>query len=116
MKEWQKKATPDKTLARFKQVFAEEYHDIMEETKANNGDAGFHSAKAMQDIRGALEHLAIAAGANKDIVPNMTEEVEQQIINNASLTTQLSNTMKLSRQMAKKLNLMDTQAQDPEKK
>ena len=32
----------------FKQVFAEEYHDLVEEKKVTSGGAGFHSANAMQ--------------------------------------------------------------------
>ena len=43
----------------FKQVFAEEYHDLIEETKVDSGDEGIHSDKAMQDIGGAIDHLAM---------------------------------------------------------
>ena len=48
LKEWIKKATAEKTWDIFKQVFVEEYHDMVEETKVTNGDSGFHSANAMQ--------------------------------------------------------------------
>ena len=48
LKYWHKKATADKTWASLKQVFAEEYHDLVEVTKVTNRDAGFHSANAMQ--------------------------------------------------------------------
>ena len=42
LKEWRKKAMADKTWDSFKAIFAEEYHDLVEETKAATGDAGFH--------------------------------------------------------------------------
>ena len=48
LKEWRKKATKDKTWAIFKQVFVEEYHDLVEETKVTSGDSGSHSANAIQ--------------------------------------------------------------------
>ena len=62
----------DKKWASFKQVFTEEYHGLVDETKVTNRDTGFHSANTMQEIGGALENLAMAAVADKDIVTNMT--------------------------------------------
>ena len=78
--------TADKTWASFKQVFVEEYHDLVEETKVTNRDSNFHSAYSMQDIVGALEHLAMAEVANKYIVTKLIEAVEILTRNNASLT------------------------------
>ena len=49
----------------FKMIFAEEYHDLVEETKVTTGKTGFHSANVMQEIGGALEHLAMSAETNK---------------------------------------------------
>ena len=86
----------------------------MEDTKVANGDAVFHSVNSMQDIGGSLDPIAMAFGADKDIVTKLTEAVETLTINNASLTTQLRGAMKINLEMAKKLNINATQAQDPE--
>ena len=86
----------------------------MKENKVINRDADFHSTNVMQDIVGSINHLAMAALADKDIVANLTEAVETLTINNASLTTQLRGAMKINLEMAKKLNINATQAQDPE--
>ena len=67
----------EKIRAIFKIIFAEEYHDLIEETKVTTGDAVSHSANAMQDIGGALEDLSMAEGTNQDIVAKLTEAVEQ---------------------------------------
>ena len=42
----------EKTWASFKIIFAEEYNDLVEETKVTTGYAGFHLANAMEDIGG----------------------------------------------------------------
>ena len=106
----------DKTWARFKNIFAEEYHDLVEETKFVTGDAGFHSTNRMQQIGGALEHLAMAEGSDRYIVTNLTEAVDKLTKNNPSLTTQLIDAMKLNLEMSKKINLKSTQGQDPKVK
>ena len=116
LKECLKKATADKTWASFKQFFVEEYHYLVEENKVINRDADFHSTNVMQEIVGSINHLAMAEVSDKDIVANLTEAVETITINNASLTTQLSNTMKINLDMDKKLNLKGTQIQEPEEK
>ena len=76
MKEFYDKVTADKIWASFKQVFTDEYNDLVEEIKVTNGDAGFHSANGIQEIRGALDHLAMAEVANKNIVTKLKEAVE----------------------------------------
>ena len=48
----------------------------MEDTKVTHRDSGFHSANAMQEIGGALEHLSMVVGTNKEIVTKLTEAVE----------------------------------------
>ena len=111
LKEWRKKVVAENDWASFKQVFAEEYHYLVKETKVTSGDAGFHSANEMQEIGGALEHLSIAAVSNKYIVTKLTEAVEALTRKNAPLTTKLSNAMKINLDMDKKLNLNATKAQ-----
>ena len=58
----------------------------------------------------------MAAGADKDIVANLTEALEQLTKNNAAIMTQISDDMKLNLEMYKKLNLKATQGQDPKVK
>ena len=58
----------------------------------------------------------MAAGPENDILTKPTEALEQLTINNAFLTTKLSNTTKLNLEMAKTLNLKATQVQYPEDK
>ena len=54
----------------------------MEETKVITTDTGFHSSNVMQDIGGALEHLAMAAGANRYIITKLPEAVKRLKKNN----------------------------------
>ena len=65
MKEWRKKRMAEKTWVTFLKVLLGKYHNLVEETKVITREAGFHSTNSMQEIGGALEHLAIAAGANR---------------------------------------------------
>ena len=51
----------------------------------------------------------LAAGAERDIVTKLKDAVEKLTKSNASLTTQLSDAMKLNLEMDKKLNLKATQ-------
>ena len=51
----------------------------------------------------------MAAGADENIVTNLVEALETLTINNASLTTQLSNAMKINLEMSKNINLKATQ-------
>ena len=66
-------------------------------------------ANKIQEIGGALYYLAMSAVADKDIVTELTKMVELLTQKNSSLTVQLSNTIKLNLNMAKKLNLKPTQ-------
>ena len=76
----------DKIWASFKTIFAEEYHELVEETNVNTGDASFHLANAIKEIWVAIKHLSMAADDNKDIVTKLIEAVEQLKNNNVSLT------------------------------
>ena len=80
----------------------------MEETKVANGDAGFHSVNSMQDIGGSLDPIAMAFGADKDIVTKLTEAVEQLKKHNASLTTQIIDAININLEIAKNLILKAT--------
>ena len=97
----------DKKWSRFKTIFAEEYHDLVEDTKVTIGDSGFHLDNKIQEIGGALEQLAMAAGAYKNIVTKLTEGVEKLKKNNKSLTMQLRDAMKINLEMARKLIVKD---------
>ena len=58
----------------------------------------------MQEIGGYLNYLTLITEANKDIVSKLMEAAKTLMRNNASLTTQLSDTMKINPEMAKKIN------------
>ena len=111
LKEWRKKVTADKTWVSFKQVFAEEYHDLVEETKVTSGDAVLKSANAIQEIGGAIKHLSMAAVDDKEIFTKLTEAVKELTRKNLYLTTQLRYTMKINLEIAKNINLKATQSQ-----
>ena len=68
LKEWQKKVTTNHMWKTFRQAFAEEYQNLVEETKVASGYAGFHSANEIQEIGGALDHLDMATVDNKDVL------------------------------------------------
>ena len=48
LKECHKKRPDNQTWNIFKQVFADEYHDLVEETKVTSGVAGFHLENVME--------------------------------------------------------------------
>ena len=58
----------------------------------------------------------MAAGSDWDIIAKLKEVVEQLTKNNASLTRQISDAMKLNLYKAKKINLKATQGKYPEVK
>ena len=103
----------EKMWAIFKIIFLEEYYDLVEETKVTTGESFFHSSNVMHKIGGALEHLAMASGDDKDIFSKLNEAVDQLTNTNESLTAQLSESMKIKNEMDKKLNLKAAQGQDP---
>ena len=59
----------------------------------------------MQEIGGELNHLAVVAVADKNIITILTKKFESLTQNNVSLTAQLRYAMKLNPKMDKKLNL-----------
>ena len=63
-----KKGATDQKWPIFKQLFDEEYRELIEETKVTNVDDRLHSANTIQDIGGALEHLALTEIADEDVV------------------------------------------------
>ena len=56
LKEWRKNSMEEEMYDSFKTVFAEEYHDLVEDAKVTTGDLGFHLANAMQDNGGGLSN------------------------------------------------------------
>ena len=94
----------------------------MEETKVTTGDVGFQSFNVMQSIGGmgggggGIEYLAMEEGENKDIVAKLIYAVEQLTKNNAALTAQLSDSMKINLEMDRKLNIKAAQGKDPKGK
>ena len=104
-----KNVSTEQTWTNFKQVFAEEYHELVEETKVTSGDDRFYLANDIQDIGRALEHLSMASVEDKYIVTNITKAAKLLTRKNASLTAQLSNTINPKLDISKKLNIKPTQ-------
>ena len=104
-----KKFATEQMWTVFKQVFAEEYHNLVEETKVTSEDAGFNLDNAMQEIGVLLENLNMVAVADNDTVTKLSEAVEALMQNNASLTAHLSNTMRMSLYISEKLNIKPMQ-------
>ena len=63
----------------------------------------------MQHIGGSLYHLAMSAVTDKDTATRLSEVVEVLTHNNAYITAQLGNAIKLNLEMSKRLNLKPTQ-------
>ena len=104
-----KKFATEQMWTVFKQVFAEEYHNLVEETKVTSEDAGFNLDNEMQEIGVLLENLNMVAVADNDTVTKLSEAVEALMHNNASLTAHLSNTMRMSLYISEKLNIKPMQ-------
>jgi len=88
-KEWCKIAIINKTRANFKQFFAAKYHDIKEQQKVNSSHSNFHSTNAAVDTGQALDNLATAATADRDIIAQLTTSNLQLTTTNKLLTEQL---------------------------
>ena len=88
-KEWRKKASIEKTWLNFKRFFAAEYHDLKEQQKVNTSQDNFHGANAAYDISMALDNLALAATSDRDLVMQLTMNIQELTANNKTLTEQL---------------------------
>lgn len=71
-KQWRRRTAVDKMWPNFKIYFGEEYHDLKETQRITAGQGGYHGANAATDIvidlGAALDNLALAASADKNIV------------------------------------------------
>lgn len=90
VKAWRKKDPADKNWSSFKTHFAEAYHEMKEDQRLTSDQGGFHSANAMVDVAGALDNLALAATADRDIVQQLTMANMELAASNATLTGQLA--------------------------
>ena len=88
-KDWRKRPLRNKTWAIFKRFFAAEYHELKEEQRVNHSGSNFHSANAAVGIGQALENLALAATADRDIVVRRTNTNASLVETITSLTEQL---------------------------
>ena len=74
-KEWQQKLDADQTWTNFKRQFSAEYHEIREQQHVL-GEAGFNSAQIAHettDVATALDNLALAATADRNIVADLVD-------------------------------------------
>jgi hypothetical protein len=116
-KEWRKKAPLAKTWATFKAFFATEYHDLKEQQKVNVQGNKFHNANAAIeaiDIGTALDNLALAATADRDIVTQLTAANHQLTLAVKQLTDQLQRALATNTTLVNKLgNPITTPATTP---
>ena len=88
-KDWRKRPLRDKTWALFKRFFAAKYHDLKEQQIVNHSGSNLHSAKAAVKIGQALDNLALAATADRDIVVRLTNTNASLVETITSLTKKL---------------------------
>jgi hypothetical protein len=70
-KDWRKKPAVHKTWRNFKRFFAAEYWDLQEQQKVNVSQNNFHGANAAMDLTTALDHLALAATTDGEILTQL---------------------------------------------
>ena len=103
-KDWRKKPAEQKTWETFKRFFASEYHDLKEQQRVNTSTTSFHSANAAIDVSTALENLAMAASADRNIVEHLTNANEQLTATNKLLVEQVQTLVTTNAQLTSKLN------------
>lgn len=114
-KEWRKKPIIEKTWTNFKRFFAAEYHDLKEQQKVNTSQSNFHGANAVVDISTALDNLALAATADRDIVAHLTTANQQLMATNKQLTEQLSKAIATNATLVNKLGTTTATEHKPNK-
>ena len=90
-KEWQQKADADKTWTNLKRHFAAVYHKIREQQRIL-GDAGFNSAHLAQetiDTATALDNIALAATANRNIINDLIAINKTLVESNTTVVAQV---------------------------
>ena len=113
---WRKKTAATKTWPLFKPYFAEEYHDLKEQQKANTLQSNFHganSANSVLDISNALDNLAFAATTDRDIVAQLTTSNQKLVEMNTTLNAQLKQLMETNNNLIKKLGSSNDTATKP---
>ena len=88
-KDWPKRPLHDKIWALFKQFFADKYHDLKEQQRVNISGSNFHSDNAAVDIGKALNNLALAATADREIVVRLNNTNASLVETITSITEQL---------------------------
>ena len=111
-KKWQQKGDADKTWKIFKRHFAAEYHEIREQQHVQ-GEAVFNSAQLAHettDIAAALENLALAATAERNIVANIIAINKKSVDINTVLCVQVKSLVATNARLA---NTQGTKYQKP---
>ena len=87
--EWCQKADQDKKRTIFKRHFVAEYHEIREQQRVL-GEAGFNSANLAHkttDMATALDNMALAATADRNIVTDLIATNIKLVDANTTLAT-----------------------------
>ena len=90
-KEWRQKSDQDKTWTNFKRHFAADYHEIREQQRVS-GDSGFNSenhAHETTDMATALDNMALAETADRNIVIDLIATNRKLVEANTTLDTQV---------------------------
>jgi hypothetical protein len=106
-KEWRKKPPADKNWRNFKRFFAAEYRDLQEQQKVNVSQNNFHGANAAIDLTSALDHLALAATTDREVVHQLAQANEQLTITNKNLTEQIQQLLKTNATLVTKMGSID---------
>jgi uncharacterized protein (DUF433 family) len=107
-KEWRKKPAADKTWQNFKRFFAAEHRDLQEQQKVNVSQNNFHGANAAIDLTTALDHLALAATTDQEIVAKLTHANDQLPNTITTLVEQVQKLLAINANLVNKIGITIT--------
>jgi hypothetical protein len=107
-KEWRKKPPADKNWWNFKRFFAAEYRDLQEQQKVNVSQNNFQGANSAINLMMALDHLALAATTDREVVHLLAQANERLTITNKTLTEQIQQLLKTNATLVNKMGSTDT--------
>jgi hypothetical protein len=100
--EWRKKPPADKNWRNFKRFFATEYRDLQEQQKVIVSQNNFQGANSAIDFTTALDHLALAATTDREVVHQLAQ-ADQPTITNKNLTKQIQPLLKTNATLVNKM-------------
>ena len=107
LRRWREKPTADKTWTNFKTFFADEYHLLREDEDNTQQGSGYHQANAMTGVTTALEHLAMAATADKRTMEELATTNRELSEANKLFAVQLGTLTESIKQLTQKVELLN---------